>query len=86
MKKIEIRDLCLDSSLSIQEQEQVMGGLLCIPNGGLNEYLAYGFAAGAVGGGVAGYLGGSFPGLALGAAAGGAAGVIGGGVLYYMCK
>jgi hypothetical protein len=28
MKKIEIRDLCLDSSLSIQEQEQVMGGLL----------------------------------------------------------
>jgi hypothetical protein len=85
MKTIKIRDLCLDSSLSIQDQEQVMGGLLCQPGWGLNHYLAYGFAAGALGGGTVGFLSGSFPGLAIGVGIGGAGGAIGGGFLHFMC-
>jgi hypothetical protein len=86
MKKIEIRDLCLDSSLSIQEQEQVIGGLLCVPGWGLNDYVGNGFAAGAIGGGAVGYFSGGLPGLAIGVGLGGAGGAIGGGLLHYMCK
>jgi hypothetical protein len=86
MKKIKIRDLCLDSSLSIQEQEQVMGGLLCQPGWGLNDYVANGFTAGAIGGAAVGYFSGGLPGLAIGAGIGGAGGALGGGLLHYMCK
>jgi hypothetical protein len=86
MKRLEICDLCLDESLSIQAQTQIAGGLLCQPDWGLNNYVANGFTAGAIGGAGVGFYSGGLPGMAIGVGVGGFGGALVGGTVWYLCK
>jgi hypothetical protein len=86
MKRIEICDLCLDDPLSIQAQTQITGGLLCQADWTLGQYVGYGAAAGAVAGGVGGFIFSGGPGVIPGALGGYVAGGFGGGLAWYLCK